>query len=562
VFSSNSVSKNPTSCKYSKSSDAFNSKPGFTDHPIPLSILTKEFSNIDDLVSNGILSKVEGATRNGLVTALNKSHTAGISPILRDLSRAGILFDPKSEGEYIIPKKEKPEPSGVKGRPTSEKKLVAKALASKFEADSDYEPNEEELAMFADKPDFIERLRSQVNGTLKRGPKNALKNAMQGLASFDDDTDGDGDVDNDDIKENQSNETGIPLTPEVKAYVDESLAELKASEDFEYLQDVGFFETEFEENTLLKFEDQYPNADNVSKEVHDYIQTKVYGDSNLNENESTEVEEKSQQEDYKKFENVWNSNTPEYLVLVGTDPIYDGLDKVVNDPETKQEAWDLTWEINSYYEEDGMIEAFAQDGTDYKVMSNFAPQLVKNLIKAGFTYNKSEDYWTVPNSYLEKLPEGRRDQYTEGATSYGIIWDFWGVDYDTSPREAISDMLDEAANNSNLNENKKPKLKIKKPLNEQFKRMQKLAGLITENENSEIKMYGDFTYLKMSADNLCEYLKNNFPKLASLEKCTTLIEFVEENIAQDREDEGEKMELVTMSASEFWNNFDNFYGKY
>ena len=367
----------------------FNSKPGFQNHPIPVTVLTKEFGSIDDLISDGILSKVEGVTRNGMLVATNKSHTAGISPTLRQLSDAGILSNPKEEGEYIVPKKEKPESNGVKGRPTSEKVLVAKALASKLEADSNYEPTEDELEILG--AEFIEKLRSQVNGTLKRGPKNALKNAMQGLASFDDDTDGDGDVDNDDIKENQSNETGIPLTPEVKAYVDESLAELKASEDFEYLQDVGFFETEFEENTLLKFEDQYPNADSVSKEVHDYIQTKVYGDSNLNENK---------------------------------------------------------------------------------------------------------------------------------------------------------------------------KLKMKKPLNEQFKRMQKLAGLITENQNSEIKMDGDFTYLEMSANNLYEYLKNNFPKLASLEKCTTLIEFVEENIAQDREDEGEKMELVTMSVPEFWDNFDNFYGKY
>jgi hypothetical protein len=40
---------------------------------------------------------------------------------------------------------------------------MAKALNSKFEADSDYEPSEEELAMFADKPDFIENLRKYPN---------------------------------------------------------------------------------------------------------------------------------------------------------------------------------------------------------------------------------------------------------------------------------------------------------------------------------------------------------------------------------------------------------------
>jgi hypothetical protein len=30
-------------------------------------------------------------------------------------------------------------------------------------------------------------------------------------------------------------------------------------------------------------------------------------------------------------------------------------------------------------------------------------------------------------------------------TSYGIIWDVWNMDYDTSPREAISDYLKDAA---------------------------------------------------------------------------------------------------------------------
>lgn len=313
IVDAEKAASNPKAQEVIEFINAFNSKPGFKDHPIPVSVLTKEFGSIDDLISDKILSKIEGVTRNGMLVATNKSHTAGISPTLRQLSDAGILSNPKEEGEYIVPKKEKPESSGVKGRPTSEKVLMAKALNSKFEADSNYKPNEEELAMFADEPGFIEKLRMRVMGTLKRGPKNALKNAMKGLETLGDDIDGDGDVDNED-----------------------------------------------------------------------------------------------------------------------------------------------------------------------------------------------------------------------------------------------------------LNENKKPKLKLKmkKPLNEEFKRMQKIAGLITENENSEIKMDGDFTYLEMSANNLYEYLKNNFPELASLEKCMTLIEFVEENVAQDREDEDEEMELITMSVPEFWNNFNNFYGKF
>jgi hypothetical protein len=89
----------------------FNSKPGFQNHPIPIVLLNKEFGDINSFINDGILKKVEGATRNGIVVTTNKSHTAGISPVLHDLTKAGVLFNPKEEGEYIVPKKEKPESS-------------------------------------------------------------------------------------------------------------------------------------------------------------------------------------------------------------------------------------------------------------------------------------------------------------------------------------------------------------------------------------------------------------------------------------------------------------------
>lgn len=410
VADAEKAASNPKAQEVIEFIKGFNSKPGFREHPIPVTVLTKEFGSIDDLVSDGILSKVEGATRNGMLVATNKSHTAGISPILRDLSRAGVLSDPKAEGEYITPKKEKPEPSGIKGRPTSEKVLVAKALASKFEADSDYEPNEEELAMFADKPDFIERLRDKVNGTLKRGPKNALKNAMKGLETLGDDIDGDGDVDNEDIMENESNETGIPLTSEVKAYVDSSLAELKASEDFEYLKDVGFFETEFEENTLLKFEDQYPNADNVSKELRDYIQTEVYGDSNLNENKN---------------------------MMLDTNKLKSFISR---------------------------IKSFGGSKYDRQDFVQIAKLLVGNKLSEAAKMISLLD--TSPNEWIfEAMSE-----------TYPELWDMLFED-DKSGYVAL------AKPRTGLSESKKSK--NKKPLNEQFLRMQKLAGLITESQLNE-----------------------------------------------------------------------------
>jgi hypothetical protein len=131
----------------------------------------------------------------------------------------------------------------------------------------------------------------------------------------------------------------------------------------------------------------------------------------------------------------------DYKPLIGTDPIYDGLEEVLNSPETFQKV--VEWVkgmVEDEDEDEDYTEAYASDATDYKIMEAFAPRLVQNLIKAGFTYDKGEDEWIVPENYSNKT------EY-EALTSYGIIWDIWGLggDYDTSPRETISQFLTRAA---------------------------------------------------------------------------------------------------------------------
>lgn len=147
------------------------------------------------------------------------------------------------------------------------------------------------------------------------------------------------------------------------------------------------------------------------------------------------------------FNEIWDEQSKEYLSLVGTDPIYDGLDKVVNDPDVKQKALDWATQLTAEDEdeEDNLFGGYAQDGIDYEIMQAFAPQLARNLVKNGFKYDKDELYWTIPSAYLNKLDKSRQEVYKNGATSYGIIWDFFNYDYDTSPRENISDYLDDAA---------------------------------------------------------------------------------------------------------------------
>lgn len=130
----------------------------------------------------------------------------------------------------------------------------------------------------------------------------------------------------------------------------------------------------------------------------------------------------------------------EYKPLVGTDPIYDGLEEVLNSPKTFQDVVDgVNDTISSYDDEDldpELIPSFTADTVDFTIMGEFAPRLVKNLLAVGFKYDSDDESWTIPEKYIVD---------DEMLTSYGIIWDIWGVDYDTSIREIVSDYLEEAA---------------------------------------------------------------------------------------------------------------------
>jgi hypothetical protein len=523
VIDAEKAASNPKAQEVIEFIKNFNSKPGFQNHPIPVVVLTKEFGSIDDLINDKILEKVSGATRNGMLVATNKSHTAGISPVLRQLSSAGILSNPKEEGEYIVPKKEKSEPSGVKGRPKSEKALIATELNSKFEADSNYEPTEDELEILGS--EFIEKLRMRVMGTLKRGPKNALKNAMKGLED-----------DGEDLMENENTTNWA---------------------DFEEWE--GACERYFKEYDLFDlkaFENEvYDNGDaqnNLAFEIAKEAGFKGDFDDLINNH---------------KF-NVYCNMLAKYFLL-----LYGAMVYVVeeNDPKYKKELDYVTSWLNSHKDDSKSLKE-NESNENMTLDTNKLKSFISRIKSFGGSKYDKQDFVQIA-----KLLVGNK--LSEAAKMISLL--------DTSPNEWIFEAMSEtypelwdmlfeddksgyialAKPRTGLSESKKPKMKklnqvTKKPLNEEFKRMQKLAGLITENENSEIKMDGDFTYLKMSANNLYEYLKNNFPELASLEKCMTLIEFVEENVAQDREDEDEEMELITMSVPEFWDAYDNFYGKF
>jgi len=140
-----------------------------------------------------------GIPQPELARMLGKSGQQAINPKVRDFLESNIF----TKGELSIPKKEKSEFTGTQGRPTSEKTLMAKDVNTKIEADANYNPSEDELAVLG--AEFIEKLRARVNGTLRRGrpvmpskSKDGMVAAMKNIANAED-TDEDGDVDDEDL---------------------------------------------------------------------------------------------------------------------------------------------------------------------------------------------------------------------------------------------------------------------------------------------------------------------------------------------------------------------------
>ena len=87
------------------------------------------------------------------------------------------------------------------------------------------------------------------------------------------------------LKENINLEE-LPLTSEIKQEVDNTIAKAIEDGEMEYLQQAGYWENDFEENLLMTFEDEFPNAYEISDTLHNYIQDKVYGGDKLDKNQN------------------------------------------------------------------------------------------------------------------------------------------------------------------------------------------------------------------------------------------------------------------------------------
>lgn len=82
------------------------------------------------------------------------------------------------------------------------------------------------------------------------------------------------------VSENQMNEESnsseIPLTAEVKKFIDDAIKGAISRGDMNKLQKAGYWEGDFPDYMLGEFGDEFPEAYELSKEVEDYIQDTVY----------------------------------------------------------------------------------------------------------------------------------------------------------------------------------------------------------------------------------------------------------------------------------------------
>ena len=67
----------------------------------------------------------------------------------------------------------------------------------------------------------------------------------------------------------------IPLTSKIKAYIDDAIQSAKKDGELEDLINAGFFDTDIIDNILVEFDDEFPDADDVSQEVKDYIESQL-----------------------------------------------------------------------------------------------------------------------------------------------------------------------------------------------------------------------------------------------------------------------------------------------
>lgn len=145
------------------------------DHWVHKIITTIENAGDKDVTRLGYTNPSTGEFVDGLKQILNMK-SERVNPEIRELIANGILAD---KSETAIPKKQKPESTGQRGRKTSDKSRegIIRALFANFQENPDYEPSEEELTYNLPKglgtekldTDLFNKVKSRALGLTKRG---------------------------------------------------------------------------------------------------------------------------------------------------------------------------------------------------------------------------------------------------------------------------------------------------------------------------------------------------------------------------------------------------------
>jgi hypothetical protein len=143
-------------------------------------ITTIEGATDRDITRLGYKDPKTGEFIDGLKQILNMKPER-INPELRELIKSGVLVD---KAETAIPKKEKPETTGKKGRKASDtsKEGVVRLLAQRWIANPEYVPSEAEITYVIPKSDGqtetftadqVAKLKAKALGLSRRGRKSS-----------------------------------------------------------------------------------------------------------------------------------------------------------------------------------------------------------------------------------------------------------------------------------------------------------------------------------------------------------------------------------------------------
>ena len=142
--------------------------------------------------------------------------------------------------------------------------------------------------------------------------------------------------------------------------------------------------------------------------------------------------------DYLKYYEDWKDK-------VNKNPeLYKGLKEAMQSPQFSKGIKDLTDQFtNSYREEpdediseEEYVGRWVWEFYFLKIIAIWGKTFIKNLFDNGFTYNRNNESWTVPDKYSNQWRNENE------LTGYGLIWKVFPI-MDTDTRERVGEYFEE-----------------------------------------------------------------------------------------------------------------------